>query len=117
MTLKWVSAIVAAASAGSFATANVVAGARVPAAANLALIAGTTGGIILVVLAELYQRLDARLDVLSEFLVARLDEITARLNRLEARSTLDALLAEATAPEPAPSTVVPLAPLARRPRR
>jgi hypothetical protein len=49
--------------------------------------------------------------------VARLDEITARLNRLEARSTLDALLAEATAPEPAPSTVVPLAPLARRPRR
>jgi hypothetical protein len=115
MTLKWMSAIVAAASAGSFATANVLLAERMPVAANLALIALTAGAIVVVVLAELYQRLDARLDVLSEFLVARLDDISGRLERLEARPTLDALLADAADSEPAPSTVVPLA--ARRPRR
>jgi hypothetical protein len=48
--------------------------------------------------------------VLSEFLVARLDEIAGRLDRLENRS-LESLLGE----EPAPSTVVPLA--RRRTRR
>jgi hypothetical protein len=115
MTLKWVSAMVAAASAGSFGTANVLLGNRMPVAADLAVIAITAGSVVLAVLAELYQRLDARLDVLSEFLVARLDEITERLDRLEAGPTLDALLAESTDPEPAPSTVVRFA--ARRPRR
>ena len=114
MRLKWASAIVAAASAGSFATANVVLGARVPVAANLALVAIAAGGVVLVVLAELYQRMDARLDVLSEFLVARLDEITGRLDRLETGHSLEALLAQADL-EPAPSTVVPLA--RRRTRR
>jgi hypothetical protein len=114
MRLKWASAIVAAAAAGSFATANIVLGARVPVAANLALVAIATGGVVLVVLAELYQRMDARLDVLSEFLVARLDEITGRLDRLETGHRLESLLAEAER-EPAPSTVVPLA--QRRSRR
>jgi hypothetical protein len=109
MTLKWASTIVAAAAFGSFATANVLLGERMPVAANLALIAVATGATVTIVLAELYQRLDARLGVLSEFLVARLDEITARLDRLEAE-VVDALLD----PRP-PSTVVPLAP--RRTRR
>ena len=111
MTLKWTSTIVAAAAAGSFATANVVLGARMPVAANLALAAVATGGALVVVLAELYERLDARLGVLSEFLVARLDEITSRLDRIEAGLELDGLLDQ----EPAPSTVVPIT--RRRTRR
>jgi hypothetical protein len=110
MTLKWTSTIVAAASAGSFATANILLGAGMPAAANVALVAIATGGVVLVVVADLYQRLDARLGVLSEFLVARLDEIAGRLDRL-GNGTLESLLGE----EPAPSTVVPLT--RRRTRR
>ena len=110
MTLKWSSAIMAAASAGSFATANILLGADMPAAANIALVAITAGCVVLVVVADLYQRLDARLGVLSEFLVTRLDEIAGRLERLES-GTLESLLGE----EPAPSTVVPLA--RRRTRR
>jgi hypothetical protein len=110
MTLKWSSAIVAAASAGSFATANILLGAKMPAAANLALVAIAAAGVVLVVIAELYQRLDARLGVISEFLVARLDEIAGRLDHLEDRS-LESLLGE----EPPPSTVGPLA--RRRTRR
>ena len=115
MTLKWTSAVVAAASAGSFATANILLGARVPVAANLVLAAVATGAVVLVVLADLYQRLDARLGVLSEFLVARLDEIAARLDRLESAPSLESLLVETVDPGPAPSTVVPLVP--RRTRR
>jgi hypothetical protein len=110
MTLKWASTIVAAASAGSFATANELLGAKMPSAANVALVAIAAAGVVLVVVADLYQRLDARLGVLSEFLVARLDEIAGRLDRLETRS-LESLLGE----EPAPSTVVSLA--RRRTRR
>jgi hypothetical protein len=111
MTLKWASAILAAASAGSFTTANVLLGTRVPVAVNLALAAVATGGVVLVVVAELYQRLDSRLGVLSEFLVARLDEIAGRLDALE----VEGMLADRGDRESVPSTVVPLAP--RRTRR
>jgi hypothetical protein len=111
MTLKWASTIVAAAAAGSFATANVLLGARMPMAANLALVAVATGGVVVVVLADLYQRLDARLGVLSEFLVARLDEIAGRLDRVETGLDLDTLLDQ----DQEPSTVVPL--VRRRTRR
>jgi hypothetical protein len=110
MTLKWASAIVGAAAVGSFTTANVVLGARMPIAANLALVAIAASGVVLVVVAELYQRLDSRIGVLSEFLVARLDEIATRMDRLESGESLEAMLAERE-----PSTVVPLA--SRRTRR
>jgi len=110
MTLKWASVIVAAASAGSFATANILLGAGMPAAANVAMAAIAAAGVVLVVVADLYQRLDSRIGVLSEFLVARLDEIAGRLDRLE-DAGLNSLLGE----QPAPSTVVPLA--RRRTRR
>jgi hypothetical protein len=95
MVLKWASALIAAMAAGSFVTMSVTIGARAPVAVQLTLVAVCAGAAMLVVIAELYRRLDARLGVLADFLVVRLDEIVARLDRLEAAPTLDALIARA----------------------
>ena len=102
MTVKWLSAIVAAAASGGFAAVNLVASADVPLALNLALAAIAAVGVVLVVVAELYLRLDARVGVLSDFVVVKLDEISTRLDGLEPPRSLEALLNSA---DPA---VVPL---------
>jgi hypothetical protein len=77
MPLKWISALVATGCVTSFITANAV-GAGVPIPVDLGLVAAGAAGAVLAVAAELYQRLDARVDALSEFLVARLDELESR---------------------------------------
>jgi predicted signal transduction protein with EAL and GGDEF domain len=115
MVLKWASAMVAAIAAGSFVTMAVTTGARAPLAVALALVAICAAGAVLVVIAELYQRLDARLGVLADFLVVRLDEIVARLDRLEATPALDALFDRSEVDRPGfgrtePAPVVSLVP-------
>lgn len=77
MPLKWISALVATGCVTAFITANAVGG-SVPVPVNLALAAGGAASSVLAVAAELYQRLDARLDELSDFLAARLDEVESR---------------------------------------
>jgi hypothetical protein len=118
MALKWASALIAVAAMVAFGTANIVtaavSAASVPAAVNLVLMALFTGSAALVVVAELYQRLDARLGVVSEFLVTRLDEIVGRLDDLEARVPdrgLEAFLGTAEA------SVVPMPSRPARARR
>ena len=110
MVLKWASALVAATAAGSFVTMAVTTGSRAPLAVELALVAICAVGAVLVVVAELYQRLDARLGVLADFLVVRLDEVVARLDRLEATPSLAALFDRAELDRPEPAPVVSLVP-------
>jgi hypothetical protein len=109
MTLKWVSAIGAAASMGVFATANVLS-AGVPFAVNLALVATWAGGAILAVMAELYERLDIRLNAISDFLVTRFDEVSGHLEDLDGRT------AEREPADVLPDrAVLPMAPRRNRP--
>src|SRR5262249_1912360 len=61
----------------AFITANAVDG-RLPVPVNLALVAGGAAGAVLAVAGELYERIDARLGGLADFLVARLDELESR---------------------------------------
>jgi hypothetical protein len=96
MALKWVSGLVAAAGVGMFATANVVSH-GIPIAVNLVLVAAWLGGAILAVATELYERLDSRLSVISDFLVTRLDELAGHLEVLDTRTSehgTDDVLAE-----------------------
>ncbi len=77
-----VSALVAVVSLSAFVTANVVTtatGSRaIPLAVNAALVAASSAGAVLAVVAELYRRLDSRLELLSDFLVVRLADLEAR---------------------------------------
>ncbi|TDB77198.1 hypothetical protein [Micromonospora sp. KC721] len=81
MTLKWWAVVVGAVSVTSCVTANVVIGLvdgeQLPLVVNL--LAATTAGtaVVLAVLAELHERLNDRVSALTEFLVARLNEIEA----------------------------------------
>jgi hypothetical protein len=79
MALKWVSALVAVA-AGSSLLAMAMVGAAIPVAAAAGLAAACVSGVVLLVLAELHRRLDARISLLSDFLVVRLDDVVARLD-------------------------------------
>lgn len=94
MVLKWAGALVAVA-AGSCLVTMAVAGVGVPVAAVLTLLAVSAGSLVLVAMAELYQRLDARVGLLSDFLVARLADISGRLeqpDRGDSAAALEALL-------------------------
>ncbi len=77
-----VSALVAVVSLSAFVTANVVTtttGSRaIPLAVNAALVAASSAGAVLAVVAEFYRRLDSRLELLSDFLVVRLADLEAR---------------------------------------
>jgi hypothetical protein len=111
MALKWVSGLAAAAGMGMFVTANVVSH-DIPIVVNLVLVATWSGGAILAVVAELYERLDSRLGVISDFLVTRLDELAGHLEVLDARTSghgPDDVLAEDN------SAVLPMAPRRNRP--
>lgn len=82
MTLKWSAAVVAAVALTLGITANVavalIPGSRLPVAVNIAAITTAGCAVVLVVVADLHARLDARLTILTEFVVARLDELESR---------------------------------------
>lgn len=79
MTLKWMAVIVGVVAATLCITANVVVdaveGGQVPALVNIVTITTTGSATILAVVAELHDRIDTRLTALTEFLVARLNEM------------------------------------------
>lgn len=77
MPLKWISALVATSCVTAFITTNVISD-DTSMTANLALAVGGASGVVLAVATELYQRLEARLGGLSDYLVARLDELESR---------------------------------------
>ena len=82
MTLKWMAVVVAAVSVTLCVTANVVVGTlndeRVPVVVNLFAITAAANATVLAVVADLHDRLNGRLTALTEFLVARLNEIDDR---------------------------------------
>ncbi|WP_229399779.1 hypothetical protein [Micromonospora okii] len=82
MTLKWLAVLVAAVALTSAVTGNVVigvvGGGQLPVVANLLALTTAGTAVVLAVVAELNERLNERLSALSEFLVARLDEIETR---------------------------------------
>jgi hypothetical protein len=81
MTLKWLAVLVATVSVTLSVTGNVVIGAvnggQLPLIVNLFALTTAGTAVVLAVLADLYERLNDRLTALTEFLVARLNEIEA----------------------------------------
>jgi hypothetical protein len=79
MTLKWWGVVVAVVSLTSFVTANVAVGAvegeQMPLFVNLFALTTAGTAVVLAVVAELHDRLNDRVSALTEFLVARLNEI------------------------------------------
>ncbi|MEV4820313.1 hypothetical protein ACGFIE_11305 [Micromonospora sp. NPDC049275] len=79
MTLKWWAVVVATVSMTLWATGNVVTlavnGGQLPLLVNLLALTSAGTAVILAVVAELHERLDDRISALTEFLVARLNEI------------------------------------------
>ncbi len=82
MTLKWWAVVVAVGALTSGVTANVVIGVvngeQLPLLANLVALTTAGTAVVLAVLAELHDRLNDRVTALTEFMVARLNEIEAR---------------------------------------
>ncbi len=79
MTLKWLAVVVATVSLTLCVTGNAVTlavnGGQLPMLVNLLTLTATGTAVILAVLAELHDRLNDRVSALTEFLVARLNEI------------------------------------------
>jgi hypothetical protein len=82
MTLKWMAVVVAAVSVTLCVTANVVVGTvngeQVPVVVNLLAITAAGSATVLAVVADPHDRLNGRVTALTEFLIARLNEIDAR---------------------------------------
>ena len=82
MTVKWMAVVVGAVAATLCVTTNVVVGAvqggQVPVVVNIVTITTTGSATVLAVVAELHNRIDTRLTALTEFLVARLNEVDSR---------------------------------------
>jgi len=117
MALKWISALVAVGSFAAFATANavlaVVPAGEVPIAVNLVLVAICAIGAVLAVVAELYQRIDSRLAVLSDFLVTRLNELESGAGDHNSGFVEGYLAAQSTGGD---ASVVPMPSRGQRPR-
>lgn len=79
MTLKWTAVVVAAVSVTLCVTANIIVGtmrgAQVPTVLNLITIATAASATVLAIVADLHDRIDNRLTALTEFLIARLNEM------------------------------------------
>ncbi|CCH16039.1 hypothetical protein [Micromonospora lupini] len=79
MTLKWWAVVVATVSMTLWATGNVVTlavnGGQLPLLVNLLALTSAGTAVILAVVAELHERLNDRISALTEFLVARLNDI------------------------------------------
>jgi len=114
MALRWISTLVTAVSLAVFGTANVVTAVvsdrTIPAVANMLMIAASAVGAVLVVVAELYRRLDSRLGILSDFLVTRMEQLDTSVGDRNA-GFVEGYLARSG--EPGNGTVVPLAARAR----
>ncbi|HEX7745138.1 MAG TPA: hypothetical protein VF462_07745 [Micromonosporaceae bacterium] len=100
MTLKWMGVVVAAVSATLFATTNVVVGALggrgVPGVFNMVVIGVSGVAVILAVLAELHERLNARITALAETLVAQLAEVDSHTGDRNAGFVEGYLLSQST---------------------
>jgi glutamine synthetase type III len=81
MTLKWMAVMVAVVSATLCVTANVVVamvnGNELPVVVNMLALTAAGSATVLAVVADLHYRLNGRITALTEFLVARLNEIEA----------------------------------------
>ncbi|MEU8181860.1 hypothetical protein AB0B85_04820 [Micromonospora sp. NPDC049044] len=79
MTLKWLAVVVATVSMTLWATGNAVTlavnGGQLPLLVNLFVLITAGTAVILAVVAELHERMNDRISALTEFLVARLNEI------------------------------------------
>ncbi|MEV4630974.1 hypothetical protein AB0J90_32380 [Micromonospora sp. NPDC049523] len=79
MTLKWMAVMVAAVSVTLCVTANVVLGtvngAELPVVVNMIALTATGVATVLAVVADLHERLNERVTALTEFLIARLNEL------------------------------------------
>ncbi|MEV0398397.1 hypothetical protein [Polymorphospora rubra] len=84
MTLKSTTIAVATVSTTMCLTVNILVAVltqkEVPGIINMILVGGTTVGIMLAIVAELYDRINGRITALTEFLVARLNEIDMNTN-------------------------------------
>jgi len=82
MALKWGAIVVAAVSVTLCVTANILVAAfhagEIPSVVNMAAIACASVAVMLAVIGELYGRVNGRITVLTEFLVARLNELDTR---------------------------------------
>ncbi|MGC1213171.1 MAG: hypothetical protein WA890_18125 [Micromonospora sp.] len=81
MTLKWWAVVVAVVAVTSCVTGNVVLGVlhggQLPLVVNLFALTTASTAVVLAVVAELHDRLNDRVSALTEFMVARLNEIEA----------------------------------------
>ncbi|HEX5542233.1 MAG TPA: hypothetical protein VFX60_11845 [Micromonospora sp.] len=79
MALKWMAIVVAAVSVTLCVTANVMvtalSGREVPVVINMVAIAAAGIGAVLAVVADLFDRINRRITALTEFLIARLNEL------------------------------------------
>ncbi len=79
MTLKWVAVLVAAVSTTLCVTTNVVVGTvyreHVPTLVNVFAITAAGGATVLAAVADLHERLNERITALTEFLIARLNDL------------------------------------------
>ena len=79
MTLKWIAVVVSAVSVTLCVTANVLVstltGQEVPAVINMFAIAAAGVAIVLAVVADTREQLNARIAALHEFLTQRLEEL------------------------------------------
>jgi hypothetical protein len=81
MALKWTGVLVAAISVTLFATANVlvvvVGGESVPAVLNMVTAVAAGTAVVVAVAAELYNRLDSRLNALTDLVLTRFDDLAS----------------------------------------
>lgn len=112
MALKWIAVVVAAVSVTLCVTANVLVsaltGREVPAVVNMFAIAAAGIATVLAVVADLYERINARITALHEFLVSRLEELDTHAGDRNAGFVEGYLLSHT--PDPA---VVPIGSRAR----
>jgi hypothetical protein len=92
--LIWTGVFLAAMSGTVFVTANVVtgvAGHALPVAINLALTSTGVVSTLIAIAAQLHHRIDTRLNLMSQAVVAHLDDVSARLDELESATSERAL--------------------------
>lgn len=111
MALKWAGILVAIVAVTATATANILAGTDtgVPVAANLVGVTTAAAGAIVAIVAELYVRVDTKLDRILELVITRFDELDAGTGD---RNT--GFVEGYLAGHPPERSVLPLAPRGRR---